>query len=1154
MIKSCLLIAFLVSGVTLAQDTRGMLLGRVVDSSGAVVPNVNVRATNESTGTSASGRTNDSGNYVIPYLLPGIYSVQAELSGFKKFVRAGIQVRVNDSVGLEIALQPGDISERVEVTTDAPLLETNSASVGQIVDQRRLTELPVVGGNPFQLVQLAPGVMNTTDLRVRNTSAPNSTSQIATDGNATYSNEFSIDGVPNVRSAPFEGNSNQVAYIPPATAVSEFKVQTVTYDASLGHTPGAVINVATRSGTNAFHGEAHEFVRNRAFDAPSFFQNRAGQYLPVYQYNRYGASAGGPMWLPKLYNGKNRTFWFYAFEANPFTVPTPNTRTVPTPKELTGDFSDLLKIGAQYQIYDPATAQPDANGRNRRAPLANNLIPPARINPIARSLAGYWPAPNQSGTIDGLNNFFAGKQNSANKYYSQLGRVDHAFSERHRMFVRVHADSFQEVKDNDFQNIANETYHERRNRGAALDDVIVFNPTFLLNLRYGFTYFEFPERRASRGIELAKFGFSNRLTGLIDPRLAALPIVSVDGYTGFGSGQDRASSDAKHAVSGHVTKLVGSHSMRFGSEWRVDRSFSNDIAAGVSPRFAFSSNWTRGPLDNSPSSPLGQGLASYLVGLPTGGSLSLLSGGEALQSKYGSVYWQDDWRISARLTLNLGLRYELEWPLTERFNRSVTQFDFTSASPIEPQARAAYAVNPLPQVAPAAFQVKGGVLFAGAGGLPRTFWDSDRNNVMPRFGLAYNFKPMTVIRAGYGVFYDTNSTKYPSQQAGYSQSTPFIGSLDNGLTFQSTLSTAFTDGLLPALGSKGGLMTNVGQSVTFYPRRTLNSYAQRWSFGVQQQFLKEWVVDAAYVGNRGTQIAIRKELNAIPAQYLSTSPRRDQAAIDFPSAQVRNPFAGLLPGTGLNGQTVGRGQLLRPFPQFSGVSTFDPRGYSWYHSLQVRVEKRFSHGYTLNMAYTWSKAMEATNYLNDTDPLPERVISSNDRTHRAVISGVYELPFGRGRKILAGANRFWDTLAGGWQVNGIMTRQSGAPLGFGNCILIGDLKSVPLSAGERTIDRWFNTAMFERDIRKQLGANIRGMPSRFSGIRGDGQAMWDMSLLKNFTLTEQVKMQFRGETYNALNHPNFNAPNTSPTSSAFGTVTAQNGNPRWWQLALKLTF
>jgi hypothetical protein len=1131
-----------------------MLLGRVADSSGAVVPNVEVRATNNATGTTATGRTNESGSYVIPYLLPGTYEVEAALTGFKTFLRGGIQIRVGDSVGLDITLQPGDVAERVDVTAEAPLLETNSASIGQVVDQRRMTELPVVGGNPFQLVQLAPGVVNTTDLRIRNTSAPNATSQIATDGNATYSNEFSIDGVPNVRSAPFEGNSNQVAYIPPATAVSEFKVQTITYDASLGHTPGAVINVATASGTNTLHGEAHEFVRNRVFDAPNFFQNRAGQTLPVYQYNRYGASAGAPVILPRIYNGTNRTFWFYAMEFNPFTVPTPNTRTVPTPEQLTGDFSALLRLGPQYQIYDPATAQPEANGRLRRSPYPNNIIPPSRISPIARSLAQFWPAPNQAGTIDGRNNFFAGRQNSANKYQTHLGRVDHALSDSHRMFIRLHGDSFQEVKNNDFGNIANETYHERRNHGAALDDVFVISPTFLVNLRYGFTHFEFPERRASRGIDLTQFGFSTALTGLIDPALIALPVTSVDGYNGFGTGVDRVTSDARHAVSGHITRLVGSHSMRIGSELRVDRSFSNNIMAGVSPTFTFATNWTRGPLDNAAASPLGQGLASYLLGLPTGGSLARLSGGEALQSRFWAVYWQDDWKLSSRLTMNLGLRYEYETPLTERFDRSVTQFDFASPSPIEMQARAAYAANPQAGIPASAFDVPGGVLFAGVNGLPRTFWGADKNNFMPRVGFAYTLKPSTVIRAGYGLFYDTNSTKYPSQQPGFSQSTPFVASLDNGLTFQSTLGTAFTDGLLPAQGANGGLMTNAGQSVTFYPRRMLNAYAQRWSFGVQQQFLREWVVDAAYVGNRGTQIAIARQLNAVPAPYLSTLPGRDQPVIDYLSAQVRNPFAGLLPGTGLNGATIGRSQLLRPFPQFTGVTSYMPQGYTWYHSLQVRAEKRFSRGYTLNIAYTWSKAMEAVSYLNESDSLPEEVISPNDRTHRAVISGIYELPFGQGRALLSNAGRLLNTIAGGWQINGVVTRQSGAPLGFGNSILLGDIKAVPLSGEERMVDRWFNTTVFDRDTRNQLGSNIRTLPSRFSGIRSDGQYMWDLSLLKNFALTERVKLQFRGETYNALNHPNFNAPNTSPTNSAFGAVTSQNGNPRWWQLALKLTF
>jgi hypothetical protein len=1138
-----------------AQDTRGTLLGRVTDTSGAVIPNVEIKAIHSETATTATGKTNESGNYVIPYLQPGVYRIQAEFTGFKRYTRDNVQIRVNDSVTLEIALSPGDVSEVVEVTAATPLLEASTASVGQVIDQRRIAELPIVAGNPFQLMQLSPGVINTTNLRIRNLSAPNATSQLATDGNATYSNEFTIDGIPNVRTAPFEGSSNQVAFIPPATAVSEFKVQTITYDAALGHTPGAVINVSTTSGTNKLHGELHEYFRNRVLDAKDFFQNRSGQEIPVYQNNRYGFSAGGPLLLPKIYDGRSRTFWFYAHEQHRFSYPTPNTRTVPTPKQLTGDFSDLLRLGPQYQIYDPATIRPAANGRFSREPFPGNIIPAHRISDSARRLAELWPEPNLPGTNDGRNNFFAGAQDSRNRHYQHIARADHAFTENHRFFVRFHYDWFEEVKNDDFQNIANRTIHNRTNHGAAIDDVIVFSPSFMLNLRYGFLHFDFPERRASRGIDLSAYGFSTTLLSLTDPARVALPATTVDGYSGFGTGVDRTMSHITHSLASNFTKMVGAHTMKFGVDFRVDRPFADNFANGVSPQLTFGTNWTRGPLDNSTAAPVGQGMASFLLGLPTGGSMQQLSGGHALQSKYVAFFFQNDYKVTRKLTAMFGLRYEYESPLTERFDRSVSQFDFSAANPVEAAARANYAQAPIPQVPVSQFSARGGLLFTGVGGRPREFWKADANNLMPRVGLAYLLRPTTVVRAGYGMFYDTVGSKYQAIQSGFSQSTPVVPSLDNGLSFVATLPNPLPNGLLPALGPAGGLSTNVGQSVSFFPERIVNNYAQRWSFGIQQQLWNEYVVDVTYVGNRGTNLPIERQYNAVPAEYLSTLPYRDQPVIDLLTAQVRNPFAGLLPGTGLNSANVARSQLLRPFPQFTGITGVEPGGYSWYHSLQVRGEKRFSRGFTLNLAYTWSKAMEATDFLNDTDLRPEEVISTNDRTHRLVISGIMELPFGRGRRFAATANRFVDALIGGWQVNAVMTRQSGQPLDFGNVIFNGDLKDIPLSSSERTVDRWFNVdAGFERNSQRQLSNNLRRLSTRFSGIRGDGQYLWDMSALKNFALAEQVKLQFRAEAYNALNHANFNNPNMSPTNTAFGRVTTQNGNPRWWQLALRLTF
>jgi hypothetical protein len=1144
-----------ITGSLIAQETRGTVLGRVSDSSSAVIPAVEVRAVNQETGTVGVGKSNESGNYVIPYLIPGMYSLQAELGGFKRFVRDSVQVRVNDVVTVDIVMSPGAVSETVEVKDVTPLMDLNSASLGQVIDQRRVLDLPLMGGNPFQLVQLSPGTVNAGGLRIRDATRVNVVSEITTDGNRKYSNEFSIDGVSNMASY---GTEARVAFNPPAAAVSEFKVQSVTYDAALGHTAGAVINVATTAGTNSLHGEMHEWLRNRVLDAPTYFNNRSGQKLAVYQNNRFGASGGGPVVIPGLYNGKNRSFWFFAYEGNIFTEPQTATFSVPNPTQLTGDLSGLLKLGSQYQIYDPATTTPDANGRFRRTPLAGNIIPASRIAPVARNVAKFWPAPNQSGTIDGRSNFFNGAQQMRKNYNVQMGRFDHAFSDSHRLFVRAHRDWLENEKDHNFNNAAQGNLLHQHNKGAGLDDVWVVNPTFIVNLRYGFVYFTFPAHRTTLGIDLAALGFDKNFVALTDKSTVVLPQISLGGYTGFSSpaGEDGTMSSMIHSFSSNLTKLAGSHMARFGAEYRVTRANINRNPSAAAPQISFSTNYTRGPLDNSTGAPIGQDLASLLLGIPTGGAMLRSGGGNASQDQFLALYLQDDWKLTHRLTLNLGLRYEYESPLTERFNRSVNGFDFSVANPIEPLVKPIYAASPIPDVPASIFSAKGGLLFAGVNGRPRTFWDSSKTNFMPRIGLSFAFRPTTIVRGGYGVFFDSNGTSRNMPYAyGFDQSTPIVPSLDNGVTYIASFANPFPSGLTPPPGASGGLATYVGQSVSFYRRDMPRPYAQRWSFGLQQQFLREFVLDVTYVGNRGTRLPISRQHNPIPRSAYSTSPVRDQQNINYMSTQVKNPFAGLLPGTSLNGANVGRTQLMRPYPEFYSISAIQPQGYGWYHSLQARAEKRFSKGYTLSVAYTWSKNMEALSYLNESDPLPERVVSGWDYTHRLAVSGIYELPFGRGKKFAAGANRFLDGIVGGWQVTGMAMRQSGAPLGFGNAIFNGNLKDIMLPRGQRTVDRWFNVdAGFDRSTQRQLDWNLRSFPSRFGGLRADGQHVWDMSALKHFRLTERFKLQFRAEVYNALNHPNFTAPNTSPTSSAFGTVTGQEGNPRQWQLALKVTF
>jgi hypothetical protein len=1131
-----------------AQDARGTVLGRVTDSSSASVPNADVRITNSNTGVSAAAKTNDAGNFVLPYLLPGTYSLQTEASGFKKWVRAEIQVRINDSVEVNVELQVGSTAETIEVKDSTPLLQTTEASLGQVIDERRVLELPLFAGNAMDLVHLAPGTVNGTNLRLRKAAFNAAPSQFSTDGTGNNQNEFSIDGVSNTFS---DGTAPRVAFSPPPTAISEFKVQTTAFDASLGHTMGSTVNVSTKSGTNVIHGEMHHWLRHSALDAPTIFNNRAGQKLPIYQDNRYGFSVGAPITIPKLYNGKNRTFWFTAWEANKFGNPEANTSTVPTARMRTGDLGEYLARGAAYQVYDPRSTRLEA-GRFVRTPIPGNILPPSQIDPVGRNLINLYPLPNAAGTVEQRNNFFrTGK--ALEDYWVWLGRFDHAFSDKHRVFLRLHRDYWEEDKNRVFSNNVNGVILNRNNKGVAFDDVYVFSPSLLFNFRYGLTFQDFPERRVSRGADLTGLGFSSNLLGLIrDKSLATLPNVGVNPFTSLASWEsgDGLTASMTNSFVGNFTWLRGNHNFRFGPEFRVYREARNRFHQATSPQFSFGAGFTRAN-DTAANPTLGGEVAAMMLGIP-GGSMSIVDS-YMEQDKYLAFYVQDDWKITNRLTMNLGVRYEYESPLTERFNRSAIHFAGETANPLDAAARANYAANPIPELPANQFRALGGLTFAGAGGNPRTYWNAPKNNIMPRVGLAYQWRPKTIIRAGYGTYFASIGANYSnSNLSGFLQSTPIQASLDNGLTYIATNANPFPTGLIAPAGAAGGLMTNIGQDVAFWALDRKAPYSQRWSMGLQQELPQKFMIEASYVANRGTKLNINRQLNNTPAQYLSKSPVRDQTTINFLGANFRNPFSGLNPIFGAN---MTRGGLLRPFPHFGNVTLMaDPAGYSWYHSLQTRIERRMANGWTVQGSYTWSKAMEATDFLNTVDPMPYEVVAAIDRTHRFTSSGIWEIPFGRGRKFASSMHRAVDFAIGGWQLGGLYQHQTGSPLGFGNRIFNGDLKNIVLPKGTRGVDGWFNVnAGFERNAALQLGSNLRQFPIRFSGVRGPTQDRWDFSLIKNFRITERWNTQFRAETFNAMNHPNLSDPNTDPTSSAFGTITGQD-SPRSWQMSLKVTF
>lgn len=1146
-----------------AQESRGTITGRVIDSTGAVVQGADVRVRNHETGAIVAARTNESGNFTAPYLSPGMYDVTAEAAGFKKTERPGIQVRVNDVLSVELKLEVGSAAETIEVQGGAPLLEASNVSLGQVIEQRQIENLPIQAGNANELVLLTPGVINSTNLRQRKSSFNSASSQFTTNGNALYSNEYTVDGVPDTF---FNGGGNPlIAFQLPENAVSEFKVQTSSFDAVVGHTPGAVLNTVTKSGTNDFHGEVHEWLINSRLDASTFFQNASGAAKPAYQDNRYGASLGGPVRLPKIYTGKSKSFFFFGWEGNQWGKPTANIGTVPTGAEKNGDFSALLKLGSQYQIYDPLTTQPAANGRYTRAPFPGNVVPSDRIDPVAKAIQSYYAAPNTSGTSAGQNNYTRNTKDVFD-YNVFVGRFDHNFSDRNRLFVRLNRDGYYETDSAFYNNMAGGLNLTRINRGGVVDDVIVISPSTIIDVRYGVNQEETPENRPSRGMDLSTLGFSKNLLSLLDPKTQTFPQVYLNtkapanrcagsctgtfsGFGNFNSG-DGTLTGIIHDWAGTVTTLRGSHTLKYGVDARLYRGFGFFGGFDVSPQLVYTPAYTNGPNDNSPVAPLGQEYASFLLGIPTAGQITR-SASFATQSAYYAAFLQDDWKLTRRLTVNLGLRYEYESPLSERYDRVVRGFDRTTVNPIAVQATAAYAKNPIPQIPLDQFKVLGGLLYAGPG--KHDLWDGRQCNLLPRVGLAYQLNPRTVLRGGYGIFYDTIAiNRTPAIQTGYTASTPIQASLDNGLHYIASTANPFPNGLLAPQGSAAGLQTNLGQSLTVYPVNRFQPYSQRWTFDVQWTLFKDFMVDVGYLGNKAIHLQVDRNINATPNQYLSRSPFRDQATINALSATVPNPFYGI---KSIYPKSIAVSDLLRPYPQFGDITETQPIGYSWYHALQVRAEKRFSAGVQAGMSYTFSKNMDATGFMNAGDPAVNRSISALDRPHRFNVHAIVELPFGKGRLLASRLPKALDAIVGGWQLNSIFTYQTGSPQSFGNIIFLGDLHNIPLPSDRRSVNRWFNTdAGFEKASANQLGSNIRTFPKYLAGVRGDGQTMWNGGVSKKFTIRERAKLEFRFEGYDIMNHPNFSDPNTTVTSSAFGTVNGQAGLSREFQGAVKVTF
>ena len=1137
----------------LSQEFRSTITGKVTDPSGAVVAGVKVIAIKTDTNSRFETVTTAEGLYTIPFLPPGPYEIRVEAQGFKAYSQSGIQVGSDVRIAQNITLVVGNSSESVTITADAAQLESVTASAGQVITTREVESLPVNGRAPMDLAVLGYGVVNT-GTRDQNRPFENSGfSAFAMGGAATGANAALLDGVPNIGTI---GTVNtRVSFSPPVDAVSDVKVEAFNVDASYGGFGGGTVEITTKGGTNQLHGSASEFNQLSNLAATPFFSNAAGTGKPPYRQNLWSGTIGGPVIIPKLIHGKDRIFWFFTYEGFQDGYATPAYFTVPTPAEIGGDFSHLLSLNngsKNYTLYDPASAVLTGNVVTRTA-FANNIIPTSRLNPIAtKFLTTYMPAANTKGIYDDTNNFLS-PENTIDKYHSFSGRTDINISTRNKLTVEGRQSYWCQTGPNDIvENLAYEQHPICRDLwGGMIDDIHTFSPTFVGDLRVGFNRYDQYSFQPSLGYNPTDLGFPSYMATNSTHLMMPLFTFS-DGYAGNAATSSYYINQpySTYQIFNSYTKVIGTHTLKFGGQALL-QDFTNISWLDSTGSFTFDTgSWVKANNSTASAPTLGGSLAQFLLGLPTSGDFTINTPAKD-DSWYNSLFVHDDWRVRTNLSLNIGLRWEYDSPTTESHNRQVSGFNPTATNMLTQAAEAAYAKNPIAQLPVSAFQPTGGLVFASPQN--RGAYSTTHSEFAPRFGVSWSpekLKNKTVFRAGLGIFY-YNFGVLTSQQPGFTQATPYVATNNSYLTPATTLSNPFPTGIQQPVGAAAGFNTFLGQSVTYYNPDFANQYSLRWTFDVQQQLAKDTVLEVGYIGNHSVHLTTSLSQAVLPAQFLSTSPFRDNTTIAALAATVPNPFAGLLPGSSINGSTITVANLLRAYPEFSGVTESTlTNGGSYYHSLSVKLQRRFSNGLQFVVNYDYSRLMESVSYLNSGFTALEHRVSTYDRPNSLVISGTYDLPFGTGKQYMSHANRPVNFVLGNWQLASVYTFHSGAPLSFGNLIYLGG----DLNYNAENVGHAFDTTRFNTVSSQQLSNNFRYFPSQFSNLRVDHTNNVDLTLTKTFKIREKVNVQFRAESFNLCNKPLFAAPNLTPTSSSFGTIGSQTNNPRYIQFGLRVTF
>ena len=1070
-----------------AQTYTGSISGKVTDASGSVVPKAAVTLTEESTNTVLKTATGDSGDYIVSYLKPGTYKIQFAATGFKEYVETAIPLQINQNRRVDPVLQVGDVAEVVQVSAAAAQVNYVSPEIGQVVDADQLINLPqqATGGrgrSPFLLAKLLPGVTT-------NGNTYTNINGFSFAGGRRVTNEILVDGLPTT-------NPSDETYTltPSPDSIQEFKVLTTPFSAEYGHTGGGVMIATSRSGGNDLHGSAYDLFRNRLLNTRDFFS--PAQSATKYVQNDPGGTIGGPVLIPKLYNGRNKTFFFVDFNVTLASQGNVYSALTPTDLQKSGDFSQTFASGQLVPIYDPNTTHTGADGKTIvRDPFSGNVIPSSRIDAVAAQIVKFYPEPNWTA---GANNYVVTPPNQ-NDNWQYLGRIDQNFGANDRAFFRFGQYSPNNNATADIPNKANNQQAGGwTDTQAVLSETHIFSPTLVSDFRFGWVQED--------NYSTVTGGPAPEL-GLKGVDLNTFPIVSVSQIIQLGASAPNHDRDRSWVFNEGLTLSRGRHTLKFGGDFR--RQMYNNYTPGKqSGSYSFGNTFTTATPNDTKT---GFALADLLLGLPATTSFNLNDYTYRMNINSAGAFVQDDFKISRRLTVNLGLRWEFDGPYSEANNQ------FASFNPS--------IINHLTGNL-------GDVQFAGRKGAPVYFSPNIYHDFLPRIGFAYNVLPDTVLRGGYGI-YRLPAIGYwsygPVSQ--YAQSATFT-SLDNNVTPAIVLA----NGIPPVpynVDANGNpnipaSLTKPTNSVTQLESRARTPYNQTWQLGVQRKFRGNWLVEVDYVGTRGVKLPITIPENQLPFSEwgISSTP-----------------------------------QSLRPFPQYLNVTWLENNGNSFYNALQASLQRRWQNG-VLSFAYTWAKVTDDVDGPANSSPIQdiynlraEHGIASYDVPHRFVANYVYRISLGRGSKLLNGIPVVQDVVRG-WEFSGVTEMQIGLPLaatqsngtgGFTGTQRPNQIAPAGLPRDLRTLGEWFNSAAFT-----VAPAFTAGTEPRFSFF-GPGINNWDTALMRNFPVRERLKLQLRGEFYNTFNHPNFKNPNTTIGNVNYGKITSDNG-ARVMELALRIFF